>query len=240
MPLHQKIIIFLKCPFSARKLGSENERFIRKEYLLHLFAPNRQDFPRLAGEHPSLKPVKSEPHPFLFPCSYTSDIIHPEMQTEKSIIVIGLGNPLMGDEGIGTALIEKLTELAAAGKIPGAENIRLHDGGTGGMNLLHSIAGRKKAILIDCALMGTEPGTLRRFTPDQVQTVKKLAHQSLHEVDILKVIELARQLGECPDQVVFFGIEPKEITQRMSLSEALIAQIDRYIQAVLEELKGSF
>ncbi len=154
----------------------------------------------------------------------------------KETIVIGLGNPLMGDEGIGTALIEKLTDLAAAGSVPGAESVQFLDGGTGGMNLLHSIAGRKKAVLIDCALMGAEPGTLRRFTPGQVRTVKKLAHQSLHEVDILRVIELARQLDECPDQIVFFGIEPAEITQRMDLSQSLKAQIDDYIQAIIDEI----
>lgn len=162
------------------------------------------------------------------------------MQDTKPIIVIGLGNPLMGDEGIGIVLIEKLTELADQSRIPGAEQIRFHDGGVGGMNLLHTIAGRRKAILIDCALMDTEPGTLRRFTPDQVQTVKKLAHLSLHEVDILKVIELARQLDECPDEVVFFGIEPVEITQRMDLSDLLKSQIDRYLQAVLEEISRPF
>lgn len=162
------------------------------------------------------------------------------MQTSKPIIVIGLGNPLMGDEGIGIVLIEKITEMAAAGKIPGTENVQFHDGGTGGMNLLHTIAGRKKAILIDCALMGTEPGTLRRFTPEEIQTVKKLAHLSLHEVDILKVIELAKQLDECPEEMVFFGIEPQEITQRMDLSDPLKARIDRYIQAVLEEISRSF
>lgn len=162
------------------------------------------------------------------------------MKNMKDTIVIGLGNPLMGDEGIGITLIEKLEELARQGKIPGADKIRFHDGGTGGMNLLHVLAGRKKAILIDCALMGTQPGTIRRFTPDQVQTVKKLAHLSLHEVDILKVIQLARQLGECPDQIIFFGIEPQEITQRMDLSDILKSGLNRCLQTILSEINESF
>lgn len=162
------------------------------------------------------------------------------MRNTKPVIVIGLGNPLMGDEGIGVVLIEKLTKLADQGKIPDAENVQFHDGGVGGMNLLHILAGRKKAVLIDCAGMGTEPGTIRRFTPDQVRTVKQLAHQSLHEMDILKVIDLARQLDQCPDEVVFFGIEPLEITPRMDLSETLKAQIDRYTQVILEEVSRSF
>jgi hydrogenase maturation protease len=146
----------------------------------------------------------------------------------------------MGDEGIGVVLIEKLEALARQGKIPGADRIRFHDGGVGGMNLLHAIAGKKRAILIDCALMETEPGTIRRFTPDQVRTVKKLSHLSLHEVDILKVLELARQLGECPEQIVFFGIQPREIAQRMDLSDTLKYQIDRYIQTILKEINQTF
>lgn len=154
----------------------------------------------------------------------------------KETIVIGLGNPLMRDEGIGVALIEKLIELDQAGKIPNAETIELYDGGCGGMYMLHKIAGRKKAILIDCALMGTEPGTIRRFTPDQVETVKKLAHLSLHEVDLLKVIELSRQLGECPDEVVFFGIEPEKIEQQQGLTAAIEARQEEYITVLVKEL----
>lgn len=157
----------------------------------------------------------------------------------KETIIIGLGNPLMADEGIGVVLIEQLETLAREGKIPGADRIRFYDGGTGGMNLLHVLAGRRKAVLIDCARMGTEPGTIRRFTPDQVQTIKQLTHLSLHEVDILKVLDISRQLEECPEEVVFFGIEPLEIRQRMSLSPLLHAQIPHYLQTLLRELSLS-
>ncbi len=155
---------------------------------------------------------------------------------EKETIVIGLGNPLMADEGIGVVLIEQMETLAREGKIPGADRIQLYDGGTGGINLLHVLAGRRKAVLIDCARMGTEPGTIRRFTPDQVQTVKQLAHLSLHEVDILKVLDISRQLGECPEEVVFFGIEPLEIRQQMSLSALLETQIPCFLQTILREI----
>ncbi|MEJ5259318.1 MAG: hydrogenase maturation protease [Anaerohalosphaeraceae bacterium] len=154
----------------------------------------------------------------------------------KETIVIGLGNPLMADEGIGVVLIERLEALAREGKIPGADRIQFYDGGTGGMNLLHVLAGRRKAVLIDCARMGTEPGTIRRFTPDQVQTIKQLAHLSLHEVDILKVLDISRQLGECPEEVVFFGIEPLEICQRIGLSPLLEKQIPYCLHSILRDI----
>ena len=142
----------------------------------------------------------------------------------------------MADEGIGVVLIEELAKLAAAGKLP-SETIEYYDGGCGGMYLLHSIAERQKVILIDCCLMGAEPGTIRRFTPDDVKSVKQMAHLSLHEVDILKVIELAKQIGQCPEEIIIFGIEPVKIAPQMRLNDAIAAKIPDYIAAITKEIQ---
>ena len=151
----------------------------------------------------------------------------------KPIIVLGLGNPLMADEGIGTKLIEKLN--SACGSDARADFI---DAGTGGMTVLTYIASREKAIIIDCALMGTEPGTIKRFTPEDVTTVKKLSHLSLHDSDIIKVIELSKQLGECPKEVVFFGIEPQTIEQKMELTELIESKLEEYVSMILKEVQN--
>jgi hydrogenase maturation protease len=150
----------------------------------------------------------------------------------KETIVLGLGNPLMGDEGIGIKLIEMLQ--SASGDFPEADFI---DAGTGGMSLLHLISGRRKAVIIDCCIMGTEPGTIKQFTPDEVKTVKQLTHLSLHEVDIIKVIDLARQLGECPEEIIFFGIEPETVSQQMELSDILTDRVGRYIDTIKAQLR---
>ena len=152
--------------------------------------------------------------------------------SKKDVIVLGLGNPLMADEGIGTVVVEKLG--AYQEKYP---DVEFMDAGAGGMQLLHYIAGRKKAVIIDCAFMGEEAGTIKRFTTDEVKTVKKLAHLSLHEVDILSVITLSKQLGECPDEVVFFGIEPVSVEDGMELSEKLKCGINEYLNMIIEELR---
>jgi len=153
----------------------------------------------------------------------------------KPTIVIGLGNPIMADEGIGSALVGALAGLAEAGKLP-TENVEYLDGGCGGMYLLHSIAERKKVILIDCAKMGLQPGAIRRFTPDDVQTVKQMTHLSLHEVDILRVLELAKMIGQCPDEIVIFGIEPAKIEPHIGLTDALQRQLPDYLAAIVQEL----
>jgi hydrogenase maturation protease len=155
--------------------------------------------------------------------------------TPKPTIVIGLGNPLMADEGIGTVLVDALTKQAVAGDLP-SEDVEYLDGGCGGMYLLHSIADRKKVILIDCALMGTEPGTMKRFTPDDVNTVKQMAHLSLHEVDILQVIKMAKEIGQCPDDIVIFGIEPVSIKQQLHLNPEIQAKLDDYLDLISKEL----
>ena len=149
----------------------------------------------------------------------------------KETVVIGLGNPLMADEGIGCRLIECLS--ADCGRFPNADFV---DAGTGGMNLLHLLADRRRAILLDCAEMGAEPGRIRRFGPDDVESVKQLAHLSLHECDIIKVIDMARRLGQCPDEIIIFGVQPGGIAPAMGLTEELAGRVDEYVELIAAEL----
>jgi len=150
---------------------------------------------------------------------------------KNDTVVLGLGNPLMADEGIGIEIITLLK--SASGDFP---EVDFFDAGCGGMTLLHYLEGRKKAIIIDCAFMGTEPSTMKRFKPEDVKSVKKLAHHSLHEVDILKVIELAQQLGDCPEEIIFYAIEPKEVIQQQNLTALLQEKLPEYIKTIQQEL----
>jgi hydrogenase maturation protease len=109
---------------------------------------------------------------------------------KNDIVVLGLGNPLMSDEGIGGFLIDRLLESKDS-----YPNVDFIEAGTGGLAILRLIADRKKAIIIDCAYMGKSPGTMAKFEPKEVQSIKKLLHYSLYEMDILKIIDLARQLN---------------------------------------------
>jgi hydrogenase maturation protease len=149
----------------------------------------------------------------------------------KDVVVIGLGNPLMSDEGIGVELIKRLSE--SEGRYPGVDFV---DGGTGGLSIIHQLHGRRKAVLIDCAYMGAKPGTIKRFTPDDVESKKVLTHRSLHEADLLKVLEMAEELGDAPEEVVILGIEPEVVEPGIQLSKVLSDQIDRYVSIVVKEL----
>jgi len=149
----------------------------------------------------------------------------------KPIIIICLGNLLMRDEGIGIRLASELSVHFADNP-----DVEVLDLGTGGLSVLHAIAGREKIIFVDCAIMDQTPGLMLRFSPDKVRSNKVRMRYSLHEGDLLNTLELSRRLGECPDDIVIFGIEPKEIAHVQGLTSELENNIPKYVQTILKEL----
>ncbi|MGA1979850.1 MAG: HyaD/HybD family hydrogenase maturation endopeptidase [Sedimentisphaerales bacterium] len=150
---------------------------------------------------------------------------------KKAVIVIGLGNTLMSDEGAGVRVVQRLSDFA--GEFPLVDFV---DAGTGGMSILHLIRGKDKAIFIDCTKMGKEPGDIKKFTPQEIKSIKVLAHQSLHEADFIKIINMAYKLGQCPAEIIIFGIEPQSVKPGCELSKTLADRIDEYADTVRNEL----
>ena len=148
----------------------------------------------------------------------------------KKTAIIGMGNPLMSDEGIGVRLVARLRQTAVR------DIVDVLDLGTSGMSVLHELEGRDKVVFVDCTMMGEKPGAIRRFTPDDVDTRKVQPRLSLHEGDLLHTIALARHLGICPNEVVIFGIEPKTIEFGEQLSPELARHLDEYAAAISAEV----
>jgi hydrogenase maturation protease len=149
----------------------------------------------------------------------------------SNTVVIGLGNPLLSDEGIGIHLIKELKERYECRGLP------LLELGTSAFSVLHAIAGKKKVVIIDCAFMGEKPGSIARFSKEEVRSLKQISGLSLHEGDLLYTLALSENLGEAPEQIVLFGIEPASIALGGGLSETLLANIDRYLALLATELK---
>jgi hydrogenase maturation protease len=155
-------------------------------------------------------------------------------------LVVGLGNTLMRDEGVGVHVLRELRNRAASHP-DRFSSVRFEEMAVGGLALLHVLEGVSRAVLVDCAKMGAAPGEFRRFTPEGVASVKRLAGFSLHEVDILRVIELAGTLGQRPAEVVILGIEPEDVSYGEGLSATLEARLGEYVRAVqaaLDERSG--
>jgi len=137
----------------------------------------------------------------------------------------------MSDEGVGIHVMRMLSQRAS-----GFPDVEFLDLGTAANRVLHAIPGRRKVVFIDCAFMGEDPGAIRRFTPDDVLTAKLGPGVSLHEGDLLKTIELSRTLGECPEKIVIFGIQPAETSYSEYVSPVLADRMEQYVKMVTREL----
>jgi hydrogenase maturation protease len=149
----------------------------------------------------------------------------------RPILVIGLGHALMRDEGIGCHLLRALQ--AQADRYPDVEFLDL---GTSGLSIIHAIAGRRKTILVDCALMGEEPGAIRRFSSEDARSGKDLPGLSTHEGDLLALLATARALGAAPEEIVIFGIQPADISPGEHLSPGLSSRLPHYLAAICLDL----
>lgn len=150
--------------------------------------------------------------------------------TRAPIAIIGLGNYLRGDEGVGIHAVEKLRGM------PWPDTVEIIDGGTPGVGLLHLIEERRLALIIDCADFGGKPGEIEVFDPDRLERDEK-EEISLHATDLLTSLELARRVGRYPQKAMILGIQPKSISPSVSLSPEVLGAIDKIPDMVKEVIR---
>lgn len=118
------------------------------------------------------------------------------------VLVLGLGNPLLGDDGAG---LELLARVEAAGPWP--SNVRLVDGGTWGMSLLPDVLDAERLLVLDAVRTGREPGAVVRGEDDAVPRWYARP-ASPHQVDLHEVLAAAELLDGMPSHLVVVGVEP--------------------------------
>jgi hydrogenase maturation protease len=152
----------------------------------------------------------------------------------KSTVLIGLGNLLMSDEGVGVQVVHALIE---SGRLP--TDVEVLDLGPGGLSVLHAMEGFARAIFVDCAFMDMPAGEWRRFLSAAARTVKVRGRQSLHEGDLMETLDLATRLNRSPEEVVIFGIQPESVEPGERLTAALQNRMEEYQTAILQEVGGA-
>jgi hydrogenase maturation protease len=148
----------------------------------------------------------------------------------RPILVLGIGNILLRDEGVGVRMIERMQKM----HLP--DDVELVDGGTAGADLLDVLAERKKVIVIDAVQADCEPGTILRFTADDLIRPDGVG-MSLHELGLGEALTMTKQLGCAPEDVVVFSIKPRDISCGLELSDQISASVPKVIELVLEEIK---
>lgn len=150
---------------------------------------------------------------------------------QPRIAVIGIGNILLRDEGVGVHVAEALQQV----NIDDTVDLQIIDGGTS-PDVLLSLEEVNKLIIIDAAKGNCEPGTVYRFRPDELPH-KNTGFDSMHEITFSQSLQIMNQLGLKPKDVIIFGIEPKEIDWGLEPSEELKNSIPDIVKIVLEEIK---
>lgn len=146
-------------------------------------------------------------------------------------LVLGLGNILLRDEGVGVRVVQAMERLA----LP--PDVELFDGATAGLDLLDVLADRRKVIVIDAIEGDSAPGTVLRLGLDDL--VPQGSHPvSLHEVGLFEALAAAKQLGVAPPQVIIFGVRAHDVSCGLDLSPEIARLVPEIIELVLAELRS--
>ena len=141
--------------------------------------------------------------------------------------IIGVGNPLMGDDGVGIAVAERL----AGSTLP--EGIEVVDGGTGGLTLLSLMEGAAAVVLVDAVDMGCRAGEMTRFSgQDLLPSVAEGPVLSLHAAGLGEVLALGREMDLLPP-VSLVAIQPARVAPGLGLSPPLAAVVGEAAAAAL-------
>lgn len=148
------------------------------------------------------------------------------------VVIVGVGNPLARDEGLGPQAIERLARL----DLP--EAVEVIDAGTDLLAVIGDLEGAERVILIDAVQAGAEPGTIHRFTLEAL--LEKAADEpewrSAHDLTVVGAVRLAEAAGIRLPPTVVFGVEPGEVALGEGLTPAVEAALDGLIETVLAEI----
>jgi hydrogenase maturation protease len=147
--------------------------------------------------------------------------------SHKRILVAGIGNLFLGDDGFGVEVVRRL----AGRELP--EDVEVADFGIRGMDLIYALQEDYEVVIfVDAAPRGEEPGTVYLLEPEIEEDGEVVL--DTHGMDPVKVIKFARTLGARPGRTLVVGCEPKVVISRENYEEMLM-ELSEPVQAAVEE-----
>ncbi len=146
-----------------------------------------------------------------------------------TLVVLGLGNLLMGDDGLGVRALERL----AAAFAPDART-RFLDGGTLGLALIPYIERADALLVVDAVATGAEPGTLVRLEADEVPS-RVDVRLSPHELGVVDILAGATFSGRRPEPTILLGVGPADISFGVDLSTAVAQSLPALVETIVAE-----
>jgi hydrogenase maturation protease len=148
----------------------------------------------------------------------------------KKTLILGVGNLLLTDDGVGVHTIRRLVE---SGRVP--EGVQVEDGGTCGLDLLQFLEGVERLVVVDATNMRKAPGTILRMADDQVPAYLSLK-TSPHEIGLPELMLTAQLTGIYPSKVVVYGVQPDSLATGIGMTPAVEAAVERVVELVLQEV----
>ena len=151
------------------------------------------------------------------------------------ILVLGLGNMLLTDDGVGPALLNQLGDPSERW----SDQVEFVDGGTQGLALLGQLSGRRGLIIVDALQCGAAPGTVHRLTLPELREISPGRATSGHESNAGELLSAAQLLDELPDRLFIVGVEPEKIATGIGLSDSVqqaLSSASDQINCLLAEL----
>jgi len=149
-----------------------------------------------------------------------------------SVLVLGLGNILLRDEGAGVRLVERLEERCEL-----APEVEVLDGGTSGMDLIHTIADRDALIVCDAVRSESPPGTVIRIAGDELPAFFR-TRLSPHQLGLSDVLAALSLLERVPPRVVLIGIVPQDLDLGVELSPTVQRALEKALLLVIAEIEA--
>jgi hydrogenase maturation protease len=147
-------------------------------------------------------------------------------------VVIGVGSPLMGDDGLGLVALEVLREQWEF-----SPYVELLDGGTWGMNLLPFIESARRVLIIDAVHAGSDAGEFIRLEKADIPRFFAMK-LSPHQIDLKEVLALAELRGNLPQQTVVLGLEPDVVEMSATLSQTVADRIPGLVEEIVGQLRA--
>lgn len=144
-------------------------------------------------------------------------------------LILGLGNLVHADDGLGVHVIERLMQDP---RVP--PDVRLFDGGTQGLALLPHVSGYRRMIVVDAVDAGMEPGMILRYEGSMLQGLP--GKPSVHQLGFADMMIALEMMGERPQEAVLIGVQPLSTDWSPDLTPTVARTVDKVIELVFEQL----
>ncbi|GIK08621.1 MAG: membrane protein [Anaerolineaceae bacterium] len=148
----------------------------------------------------------------------------------RDVLILGIGNPLMGDDGVGIRAAETL----ARSELP--EGVTVQEAGLPGWGLPSWLEGRSRVILVDAVQMDAAPGAWKRFRFGDLRLALEDSSLSLHAPGLACGLALTEALNLLPEDLTLYGVQPAQIAAGEGLSAEVSACLPELVQTILSDL----